>query len=179
MNCCCCYSSSVCWHLNSFLYGTTFIQLFKLSFAKLSCTKSSNLNHMIFVSIMNGCGTAVKHRPSNSEVMGLPSAGCYFSLCSTPPGPIIFCQICAFYACFATSWTDKHPFCVIKISSRTPPRGTWLSAHYCGIEREEKIPVPGRNQTHDLKSFAPPLRYNRCPTHPMLAAPCWEAWNTS
>ena len=39
---------------------------------------------MIFVSIMNGSGTAVEHRPSNSEVMGLPSAGYYFSLSSRP-----------------------------------------------------------------------------------------------
>ena len=60
---------------------------------------------------------------------------------------IFFCEICAYNACFASSCTAKYQF-FCWTSLRDPIKGTPLRDR----ERRKK---PGRNQTHNLKSFAP------------------------
>ena len=45
-------------------------------------------------------------------------------------------------------------FVLRKISSVAPPWLTWLRRHYWGTEWEEQSPIPDRNWTHELKSFA-------------------------
>ena len=65
-----------------------------------------------------------------------------------------FCKICGYYDCFSTKAAKQRIILWKKICSVAPHWETWLRMHYWGIEREEKIPAPGGNRTHDLKNFA-------------------------
>ena len=59
-------------------------------------------------------------------------------------------SIFAYSASSDPSSTASHR----KIVCTPPSWGTWLRAHCLGIEREEKSPEPGRNQTHGFNIFA-------------------------
>ena len=50
--------------------------------------------------------------------------------------------LCVYCGCFASSSTAKRPFFIGKISSATPPWGTWWRTHYGGMEKKEKAPQP-------------------------------------